>query len=127
MSQGDPFCVSCGKPPPLTKERLCESCFRVRNHLSEFPERIQQTRCPKCDRILIEGRFGRMDHEELMQHRAMESLTVHPDVENLDLQLQAELIDERTSRLIVDVSGEIQGFHFKASSSACFLLGILPL
>ena len=118
MSQGNPFCISCGAPPPLTSERLCQTCFRARNHLSEFPERIQQTRCPKCEMFLIDGRFGRMNHDELMQHRAMEALTVHPDAENLDLELHAEFIDDRTSRLTIDVRGEIQGLDFEDQHEA---------
>ena len=112
VTQGNPFCVACGDPPPLTDERLCETCFRARNHLSEFPERIQQTRCPKCEMILVDGRFGRMGHDELMQHRAMESLTVHPDAKNLDLELHAEIIDDRTTKLTMDVKGDIQGIDF---------------
>ena len=118
MSKGDPFCIACGNPPPLTSERLCEVCFRARNYLSKFPERIQQTRCPKCEMILIDGRFGRMDHDDLMQYRTMEALSVHPDAENLDLELHADLIDDRTSRLSVVIKGEIEGFQFEDNHEA---------
>lgn len=68
--------------------------------------------------FLIDGRFGRMDHDELMQHRAMEALTVHHEAENLDLELHAEFIDDRTSRLTIDVRGEIQGLDFEDQHEA---------
>ena len=113
MSKGDLFCIVCGDPPPLTSDKLCEACFRARNYLSKFPERIQQIRCPKCDMFLIDGRFGRMEHDDLMEYRAMEALSVHPDAQNLDIEIHADLIDDRTSRLTILIKGEIEGFQFE--------------
>ena len=37
MSDGE-FCIVCGASPPLTTDRMCESCLRDRTSLSVMPE-----------------------------------------------------------------------------------------
>ncbi len=114
MDQSGAFCIVCASPPPLTTERLCEVCFRKRNHLSDLPERIQQTRCPTCLKIQIEGRFSRVSEEDLMQQRIIEALRVHPEAQDVEMDLHAESIDERTTRLNLELRGSIQGFVFES-------------
>ena len=78
MSEGA-FCITCGSETPLTSDRLCEKCFRKRNHLSTIPERIQQYRCPKCNKYEIDGRWSEIDNENLADLRIRENLKIYPD------------------------------------------------
>ena len=118
MDQSGAFCIVCASPPPITSERLCEECFRARNHLSDLPDRIQQTRCPSCLKIQIEGRFSRVSEEDLMQQRIIEALRVHPEAENIEMDLHSKPIDERTTRLNLELKGTIQGFAFESQHEA---------
>ena len=77
MSEGA-FCITCGAETPLTSDRLCEKCFRKRNHLSTIPERIQQYRCPKCNKYEIGGRWSEIDNENLADLRIRENLKIYP-------------------------------------------------
>ena len=112
MDVGGAFCIVCSGPPPLTSGRICESCFRSRVHLSELPDRIQQTRCPKCDVDLIDGHWSRHPDDDLHRLRVQEALEVHAEADSLNLALLSETIDDRATRLYVQVSGTIEGIAF---------------
>ena len=108
MSAGA-FCIACGAPPPLTSERMCEGCLRQRTTLSKIPERIQQFRCAKCDSFEVRGRWSEMDPDAVADLRIRENLITEERAKQVDVSFSAESIDDRTSRLHVEVSGSIEG------------------
>ncbi len=112
MSRGDEFCVSCGAPPPHSAGRLCETCFRERNNLSICDETTQAIRCPKCGMNQESGRWGYLDAEDIHQRRLDDSLSLHQDAENVGIGFHAEVIDERNTRLHIEVVGKIDNFEF---------------
>jgi len=112
MSEGA-FCITCGSETPLTSDRLCEKCFRKRNHLSTIPERIQQYRCPKCNKYEIGGRWSEIDNENLADLRIRENLKIYPDSNEIELGFSIEEIDNRSVRLHVGIIGKIEGLLFE--------------
>jgi len=112
MSRGGEFCVACGGPPPHSTDRLCENCFRNRNVLSKCSETTQAIRCPKCGMNQESGRWGHLDVEEIHQRRLDDSLKLHENTEKLAIGFHAEVIDERNTRLHIEVVGEISNFDF---------------
>ncbi len=118
MALGGAFCILCSGPPPLTSQRICESCFRERTELSILPDRIQQTRCPKCGLDMVGSRWSHMDRDDLHHARVQEVLDVHEKASSISTGLLAEPIDERATRLNVQVSGSIEGFVFEAEHEA---------
>ena len=111
MSEGA-FCITCGANPPLSSDRMCEICFRKRNHLSTIPERIQQYRCPKCNKYEIRGRWSEIENDDLADLRIRENLQIHPNSTNIELGFSIEEIDDRTVRLNVDIVGNIESYIF---------------
>ena len=112
MSEGA-FCITCGAKPPLTSGRMCEICFRKRNHLSTIPERIQQYRCPKCNKYEISGRWSEMNNDNLADLRIRENLQIYPNSTEIELGFAIEEIDDRSVRMHVDVAGKIEGYFFQ--------------
>ena len=114
MSEGA-FCIICGAPPPLTSERMCETCLRQRTELSKLPERIQQSRCAKCDSYEVRGRWSKMDAEDIADLRIRENLVADERAQNVEVSFSVAVIDDRTCRLHVGVSGTIEGYQFDDS------------
>ncbi|MEE2811577.1 MAG: NMD3-related protein [Candidatus Thermoplasmatota archaeon] len=112
MSRGDVFCVSCGAPPPHSSDRLCEDCFRQRNTLSICNETTQAIRCPKCGMNHESGRWGYLEPDELHQRRLDDSLQLHERAENVGVAFHAVEIDDRNTRLHIDVDGRIELYDF---------------
>lgn len=112
MSEGA-FCITCGANPPLSSDRMCEICFRKRNHLSSIPERIQQYRCPKCNKYEIRGRWSEIENDDLADLRIRENLQIHTNSTNIELGFSIEEIDDRTVRLNVDIVGNIESYIFQ--------------
>ena len=109
------FCIVCGGEPPLTSDRMCEGCLRKRVILSKIPEVIQQHRCPKCSAYDIHGRWSKMDTDPLADLRVRDALEIDSRAENLNIGFSVEIIDERTSRIHIDVSGVVETFDFADS------------
>ena len=49
-----------------------------------------------------------------MQQRVVEALRVHPEATDIEMDLHAEPIDDRTTRLNLELKGTIQGFTFES-------------
>ena len=106
------FCISCGSPPPLTSERLCEGCLRTRTTFSDVPDRIQQHRCAKCGMHEVEKRWVRIEDEELGELRLRENIAVTEGATSVAIDMAYQSIDERTARLHVTVEGKLEGYDF---------------
>ena len=112
---GGAFCITCGSEPPLSSDRLCESCLRKRVVLSKMPETIQQRRCAKCSAIEIRGGWSTLDSDGIADLRIRENLMFEERATKENVAFSVQEIDERTSRLHVDVSGSIEGHIFEDS------------
>ena len=113
VSLGKAFCVVCGSEDELTKDRLCIPCFKERTKLSKLPETIQGFRCPKCLMYLHSGRWGHHESDEYHEGLVDENLEVEKRTEALGIGMMAEEIDERNTRLSVQVTGLIDGVEFE--------------
>ena len=109
----DAFCIVCGETTNLSSNRLCEVCFRKRVNLSKMPKVIQQFRCPKCECYEIRGRWSKMGHEPLADLRIRDNLEVDERAEDVDVDFGLQVIDDRTNRVQIDVSGTIDSFLFQ--------------
>ena len=109
----DAFCIVCGVSSGLSSNRLCESCFRKRVTLSKVPKTIQQHRCPKCESYEIRGRWSKMDEESLADLRIRDNLELDDRAEQVNVSFALQVIDDRTNRIHLDVSGKIDNFHFE--------------
>ena len=112
MSRGEAFCVACGAGPPHSSDRLCETCFRDRNSLSECDETSQAYRCPKCGMNFESSRWGFLETDDLLQRRLDDALRIHERAEAVGIATQSEIIDERNVRIHVQVDGQIDAFYF---------------
>ena len=113
MSRGEAFCVACGAGPPHSSDRLCESCFRERNSISECEDTSQAYRCPKCGMNFESGRWGFLQSDDLLQRRLNDSLRIHERAEAVGIATHHEEIDERNVRIHVQVDGQIDAFYFE--------------
>ena len=112
MSRGEAFCVACGAGPPHSRYRLCETCFRERNTISECEETSQAYRCPKCEMNFEGGRWARLESEDLLQRRLDDSLRIHERAQAVGIATHPEEIDERNVRIRIQVDGQIDAFDF---------------
>jgi len=94
---------------------MCEACLRQRTELSKLPERIQQSRCAKCDSYEIRGRWSKMNSEDIADLRIRENLVAEERAQNVEVSFSVEPIDDRTYRLHVEVSGTIEDYEFNDS------------
>ena len=106
------FCIVCGAPPPVYAGRLCESCLRDRTHLSKIPDRLQQARCSKCRLHNVGKSWSDNDDLSIAEIRVQEHLEILSEAEDVDVGLTVEAIDDRTSRIYVDVRAKIHGLPF---------------
>ncbi len=112
---GGAFCIACGSDPPLSSDRLCEGCLRKRTTLSKMPDRIQQHRCSKCDSYEIKGQWSKMDEGGIADLRIRENLVLEGRASKVEVNFSLQSIDDRTSRLHVEVHGTIEGYGFQDS------------
>ena len=117
MSLGEAFCIVCGGDGELTPGRLCEGCFRERTTLSTLSETLQVFRCPKCSMILQEGRWGRLEPEEMYHGLIQQGLQVDSRAEAMGIGIHSEPVDDRNARLEVQVGGFIDGLEFSDEHS----------
>ena len=113
MSLGSAFCVVCGDEAELTKERMCESCLRDRTTLSKLPDRLQGFRCPKCSMIDHAGRWSELPADDHYEGLVMEALEIDERAEAIGIALLSEEVDERNTRLSVQVTGFIEDYEFE--------------
>ncbi len=113
VSLGKAFCVVCASEDELTKDRLCIPCFKDRTALSKLPETIQGFRCPKCMMYMQDGRWGHHESDEYHEGLVGETLEVENRAEALGIAIMTEGIDERNTRLSVQVTGLIDGVEFE--------------
>ena len=114
---GGAFCIICGAEPPLSSDRMCETCLRERTVLSMIPERIQQDRCAKCSSYEVKGRWSKMSEDDISDMRVRENLVLEERALGASISFSSQIIDDRTIRLEVDVSGIIEGYEFSDSHS----------
>ena len=114
---GGAFCIICGSDPPLTSDRLCESCLRQRTVLSKIPDTIQQRRCAKCGSIEIRGGWSTLDLDGITDLRIRENLVFEERATKVEVSFSVKEIDERTSRIHVDAKGYIENHIFEDSHS----------
>ncbi len=115
VMSNEAFCIVCGETTDLSSNRLCEGCFRKRVNLSKIPKVIQQFRCPKCESYEIRGRWSKMDHEPLADLRIHDNLEVDERAEDVSVDFGLQVIDDRTNRVQLNVSGTIDSFFFEDS------------
>lgn len=113
MSLGNAFCVVCGSEDELTKERVCVSCFKKRTTLSKLSETIQGYRCPKCLMLLQLGKWGHHDSTDYHEGLVQEALEIDNRTCSLGIGILSEEIDDRNTRLSVQVSGFIDDVEFE--------------
>lgn len=115
---GGEFCIVCGANGPLSSDRLCESCLRSRVIMSKLPEKIQQFRCAKCGSHEIKGRWSQISSTNLSDLRIRENLVIEERSENSKVEFSIQEIDDRTTRLRVEVTAEIDGHTFSDSHTS---------
>ena len=79
---------------------MCEICFRKRNHLSTIPERIQQYRCPKCNKYEISGRWSEMNNDNLADLRIRENGKIIIE-DNCKIENDCRLVSARDGTIIL--------------------------
>ena len=77
-----------------------------------MPERIQQYRCSKCDSYEVRGRWSPMDYDDIADLRIRENLVAEERAKNVEVSFSVEIIDDRTCRLQIEVTGTIEGYQF---------------
>jgi nonsense-mediated mRNA decay protein 3 len=80
-----------------------------------MPKVIQQFRCPKCECYEIRGRWSKMEHETLADLRIRDNLEIEDRADDVNVNFALQVIDDRTNRVHLDVSGVIDNFFFEDS------------
>lgn len=114
---GEPFCITCGGPPPLGASRRCADC--IRGHTSEpvrLPQTIQLNRCRSCDNVLIDGRWLDLSDEATYEQSLQHEVEVASEAELLSWTLASEPRDARNIRLHVDAVVQIEGVELPATA-----------
>mgnify|MGYP001207415867 CR=1 FL=1 len=112
MSLGDQFCIVCGGKPPLYIDRLCESCLRVRHTISKIENRIQYTKCSRSGTIQTDQGWIELNDQELHDLLIQKNLELHEIADDVFVDIVAEKIDDRNTRIILNVEGKIMGLPF---------------
>ena len=98
---------------PLLLIDYVKNALEKEINLSTIPERIQQYRCPKCNKYEIGGRWSEIDNENLADLRIRENLKIYPESTEIDLGFSIEEIDNRSVRLHIGINGKIEGYLFQ--------------
>ncbi len=115
MSLGEEFCIVCGGKPPLYIDRLCESCLRIRHTISQIDDRIQYTRCSRSGTIHTEQGWIDLSDEELHNLLVEKNLELHEIAKDVVVDIFAQKIDDRNTRLSIKVEGTITDLPFQDS------------
>jgi nonsense-mediated mRNA decay protein 3 len=113
MSLGEEFCIVCGGKPPLYINRLCESCLRVRHTISRIDDRIQYTRCSRSGTIQTDQGWIELEDEELHNLLVEKNLELHEIAKDVVVDITAQKIDDRNTRLFINVEGNITNLPFQ--------------
>lgn len=98
------ICPKCGKPSP---EGLCPACTLESTKILNCPDRAEVTICPVCGAKLVKGKWQITDRtaEELAYEAVDDSIQVHCDVQEPDIEIQ--LLKRGATRYLarVDLKG----------------------
>ena len=112
MSLGQSFCIICGANEELFSNNICESCLRTRTKISNIPTTIQYSKCAKCDSVLLNNRWANYQNEDLHYTLVQNSLEVLEGVKKLEVGIESQYVDERNSKLKIEVTGEMHKLEF---------------
>ena len=113
MSLGEDFCIVCGGKPPLYIDRLCESCLRIRHTISQIDDRIQYTRCSRSGIIQTDQGWIELEDQELHDLLVQKNLEIHEIAKDVIVDISAQKIDDRNTRLLIHVEGIIANLPFE--------------
>ena len=112
MSLGQSFCIICGSNDSLYANNVCEKCLRERTKISNIPSTIQYSKCAKCDAIALNNRWAVYQNEDLHYTLVQNSLEVLEEVKKLEVSIESQEIDERNSKLLVEITGNFHKLKF---------------
>ena len=112
MDLGGGFCVICGAEPPLVHDRMCENCLRKRITVVKLPDTVQHFRCYRCGLVEVQGRWIEIPDDDLWEELIQRSLEVHKEAEQFSLSLSPQRIDDRNTRLHLEVDAIVHGLQF---------------
>jgi nonsense-mediated mRNA decay protein 3 len=95
------ICPKCGQP---SLEGLCSACTLKSTKILSFPDRVEVTVCPVCGAKLVKGRWQITERtaEELAYEATNDSLLVHSDIQDHDVDIQ--LMKRGATRYLARVS-----------------------
>jgi len=111
-SLGEEFCLVCGSPPPLFRERMCEPCIRKRINLAEVPENVPWVRCARCDIVEIQGKWVHLNEMDIWNELIQRHLKFHADAEDIQIGMDTRTVSERHTLIYLQLEGTIEGLVF---------------
>ncbi len=117
MDLGGDFCVVCGAQPPLYHDRMCEKCLRDRLKVAEIPLHIQYFQCARCGLYDIGGKWVDISFEELQEELLNRNLHFHPDTTDLTTDIAVQIVDDRNTKLQIEISAKIHELQFEQSGT----------
>lgn len=95
------ICPKCGQP---STEGLCSACTLKSTKILSCPDRVEITMCPVCGAKLVKGRWQITERtaEELAYETINDSLLVHSDIKNPEVDIQ--LLKRGATRYLARVS-----------------------
>ena len=112
MSLGQAFCIICDATGELFSNSICENCLRARTKISNITTTIQYSKCAKCDSAFLNNRWARYQNDDLHYTLVQSSLEILDGVKKLEVGIKSQEIDERNSKLIIDIKGEMHKLEF---------------
>ena len=109
------ICPKCGQP---STEGLCSACTLKSTKILSCPDRVEVTVCPVCGAKLVKGRWQITERtaEELAYEATNDSLLVHGDIQDPDVDIQ--LMKRGATRYLARVSmkGSFRGISIEEAS-----------
>ena len=112
LDLGGGFCIICGSPPPLVHDRMCEVCLRNRLQLVDIPPTVQHICCARCGLVEVQGRWIEIAEDDLWEELIQRVMAIHEDAEEIGVELRPQRMDDRNTKLHLEVRGIIHDLQF---------------
>lgn len=111
------FCPECGREVDELYEGVCEDCLQKHVELMHCPLVLEMRQCPKCGAYPMHGvwHLPQEKHEGVLQ-LVRDSIMIHKDVQDEELELSVIFDDGSLIRVHVDVGAVVAGASMQGAA-----------
>jgi len=115
-SEGNMFCVECGKEGPIFREGVCIRCYLKNNSFTKGPEILDIYRCPKCSSYKYKNTWIQGSFEKALKRQIKDNFQISSELKKVQIKTDCDEKGKNISCKVV-ISGYLEGHEISEKHS----------